>query len=67
MFGGFKSGDLKVISMLLGQQSGFTKFPCFLCEWNSKAWDQHWIRKIWPPRINLTPGQMNIQRPNLVE
>ncbi|GFW51247.1 uncharacterized protein TNCV_3595291 [Trichonephila clavipes] len=24
-------GDLKVISMLLGQQSGYTKFPCFLC------------------------------------
>ena len=25
-------GDLKVISMLLGQQIGYTKFPCFLCE-----------------------------------
>ncbi|GFS62727.1 uncharacterized protein TNCV_3201771 [Trichonephila clavipes] len=29
-------GDLKVISMLLGQQSGYTKFPCFLCEWDSR-------------------------------
>lgn len=24
-------GDLKVICMLLGQQSGSTKFPCFMC------------------------------------
>jgi len=53
--------------MLLRQQSGVTKFPCFLCEWNSMARDQHWMRKTWPPRINLTPGQMNIQWPNLVE
>ncbi|GFY30725.1 uncharacterized protein TNCV_3118851 [Trichonephila clavipes] len=29
-------GDLKVISMLLGQQSGYTKFSCFLCEWDSR-------------------------------
>ncbi|GFV32392.1 uncharacterized protein TNCV_1676781 [Trichonephila clavipes] len=29
-------GDLKVIFMLLGQQSGYTKFPCFLCEWDSR-------------------------------
>jgi len=27
-------GDLKVICMLLQQQSGYTKFPCFLCEWD---------------------------------
>jgi len=26
-------GDLKVISMLLGQQKGFAKFPCFICDW----------------------------------
>ena len=25
-------GDLKATSMILGQQSGFIKFPCFLCE-----------------------------------
>lgn len=24
--------DLKVVTILLGQQSGFTKYPCFLCE-----------------------------------
>ena len=24
-------GDLKIACMLLGQQAGYTKFPCFLC------------------------------------
>lgn len=32
-------GDLKVLCMLLSQQGGFTKFPCFLCEWDSRAID----------------------------
>jgi hypothetical protein len=30
-------GDLKVICMWLGQQPGYTKFPCFLCEWDGRA------------------------------
>ncbi|GFX53684.1 uncharacterized protein TNCV_1596301 [Trichonephila clavipes] len=30
-------GDLKVIFMLPGQQSGYTHFPCFLCEWVSRG------------------------------
>ena len=38
-------GDLKIICMLLGQQSGLTKFPCFLCEWDSRARDLHWSQK----------------------
>ena len=25
-------GDLKIACMLLGQQAGYTKFPCFMCE-----------------------------------
>ena len=28
-------GDLRVLSMLLGQQGGYTKYPCFLCLWDS--------------------------------
>lgn len=32
-------GDLKVISMLLGQQGGYTKYPCFLCEWDEPQAD----------------------------
>lgn len=60
-------GDLKVTCMLLGQQGGFTKFPCFLCEWDSRARDQHWCRKNWPVRESLKPGEKNILRKNLVD
>lgn len=60
-------GDLKIISMLLGQQSGFTKYPCFLCEWDSRARNLHYIQKEWPLRERLVPGQKNVQRDALVD
>jgi len=60
-------GDLKVISMLLGQQSGYTKFPCFLCEWDSRAREQHYVRKVWPSRNTLQPGIKNIERESLID
>ena len=28
--------DLEMVNFLLGQQSGFTKYPCFLCMWDSR-------------------------------
>ena len=30
-------GDLKTLRMLLGQQGGYTKYPCFPCLWDSRA------------------------------
>jgi len=42
-------GDLKIISMILGQQAGYTKYPCFLCKWDS-AHEKHWKVKNWPKR-----------------
>ena len=33
--------DFKIIIFLLGQQGGYTKYPCYLCYWNSCATDQH--------------------------
>lgn len=29
-------GDLNVIGILKGMQQGYTKFYCFLCEWDSR-------------------------------
>ena len=29
--------DLKVVSLLVGLQVGYTKYCCFLCEWDSRA------------------------------
>jgi hypothetical protein len=38
-------GDLKVLVMLAGQQAGYTKYPCFMCERDSRARIQHWEQK----------------------
>ena len=52
--------DLKMVNFLLGQQKGFTKFPCYLCMWDSRARNQHWIQKEWPICKTLTVGMQNI-------
>jgi len=36
---------LKTVCFLLGQQLGYTKYPCFLCLWDSRAKSEHWERK----------------------
>jgi hypothetical protein len=59
-------GDFKILTTLLGQQGGHTKFPCFLCEWDSRARDEHWIRKDWPQRESLTVGTKNVVNVPLV-
>ncbi|GBP67189.1 hypothetical protein EVAR_42068_1 [Eumeta japonica] len=43
-------GDLKVIGMLVGLQGGYTKYCCFLCLWDSRAKQHHYVRKEWPVR-----------------
>ena len=45
-------GDLKAISMLLGQGKN-TKYPCFLCELDSRDRAKHWTKKVWPKRTSL--------------
>ena len=50
------SGDLKVVALVMSLQLGYTKYSCFLCEWNSRAKDLHCIKKDWPLRQSLTPG-----------
>lgn len=52
--------ELKVIALLLGLQLGFTKFCCFLCEWDSRDNKSHYVRKSWPKRESLIPGQKNV-------
>jgi len=60
-------GDLKIISMLLGQQFGFTKYPCYLCLWDSRARHQHYKVRDWPTRTSLTPGSLNVIHESLVD
>ncbi len=59
--------DLKVVAILTGLQTGYTKFCCFLCEWDSRAKDQHYVRKDWPLRVNDIPGCKNIAFDALVD
>ncbi|XP_025161583.1 uncharacterized protein LOC112590099 [Harpegnathos saltator] len=59
-------GDLKVIGLLIEMQSGFTKFCCFLCLWDSRAIDHHYVKKDWPSRSNYEPGKQNVSSAPLV-
>lgn len=37
-------GDFKILSMILGQQSGFIKHLCFLYLWDSRNWKNHYVQ-----------------------
>lgn len=63
----FIYSDLKIMSMILGQQSEYTKYSCFLCMWDSRYRSKHWTRKVWPVRKELIPGSLNVIRPLLVQ
>jgi len=52
--------DLKVVAILTGLQGGYTKFCCFLCEWDSRAKEKHYVVKNWPRRDSLKPGTKNV-------
>ena len=56
-----------MVNFLLGQQRGYTKYPCFLCYCDSKANEEHWVRKEWPPRNTIKPGEKNIVNNPLVD
>ena len=59
-------GDLKVISILLGQQGGYTKYPCFLCLWDSRDDAHHYVKTEWPARTEFVPGKHNVKAVPLV-
>lgn len=63
----FICGDLKMTTILLGQQSGYTKNPCYICLWDSRAREEHWNKKSWPLRKSLKPGSFNVLQKPLVE
>ncbi|UYV76216.1 hypothetical protein LAZ67_13003055 [Cordylochernes scorpioides] len=54
--------------LLRGLQFGYTKFCCFLCEWDSRDRERHCIKKkSWPNRENFTLGHKNIVNPPLID
>jgi len=58
--------DLKVVALLMGLQLGYTKYCCFLCEWDSRDRKSHYVRKDWPMRLDYVTGQKNVNANNLV-
>lgn len=59
--------DLKVVALLMGLQLGYTKYCCFLCEWDSRAKTLHYVERDWPQRKSLKVGEKNVQHPALAE
>ena len=60
-------GDIKILCVLLGQQGGYTKYPCFLCLWDSRAKTKHSEQEQWPERKKLTAGEKIILNQALVD
>ena len=59
--------DLKVVAVLTGLQTGYTKYCCFLCQWDSRKRDEHYIRREWPARYEFEPGSKNVINHPLVK
>ena len=51
--------DLKMISIVLRLQVGYTKHPSFLCLWSSRADDRYYTQISWLSRTSFTPGLKN--------
>ncbi|GBM04160.1 hypothetical protein AVEN_115532-1 [Araneus ventricosus] len=58
--------DLKVIAVLVGLHASYTKFCCFLFQWDSRDRKKHYIKKVWPKRQFLIPGVKNEENEPLV-
>lgn len=59
-------GDLKVIALVTGLQSGYTKHCCFICLWDSRYRGGQYARKQWPQRNDRRVGTQNIANVPLV-
>ena len=60
-------GDFKVIAILLALQPGYIQYCCFLCEWDSCARHEHYLKKEWPKRSTLKASTKNVKYTPLVE
>ena len=51
----------------MGLQGGFTKFPCFLCLWDSRNTSLHYKVKNWPLRSSYDVGIHDVKLAPLVD
>ena len=55
-----------MVNFLIGQQGGYTKYPCFICSWDSRVTDQHWSKKVCPIHEQLVHADKNFVNEPLV-
>jgi hypothetical protein len=60
-------GDLTVMGLFLGIQSGYIMFCCFLRELDSRAKDKHNKIKDWPMRETSVPRDKFVRHQLLVD
>ena len=53
--------------LMLGLQGGYRKYCCFLCEWNSRCRESHYVKKFWPQQNSWELEKKNVQHPPLVD
>lgn len=58
--------DIKVINILVGLQSGYTRNMCYLCLWNTRYKGDQYESKNWPSRQEYVNGKNNVIRTPLV-
>ena len=60
-------GDFRMVAFLVGLQGGFTKFPYYFCQWDSRYTTAHYHRRIWPKRTEYSVGYSNIKWNPLID
>ena len=60
-------GDFKMVAFLIGLQGDFTKFPCFLCRWDSQNTSLHYKVKNCLLRSSYDVGIHNVKLAPLVD
>jgi len=55
-----------MVNFLLGLQSGYIKYPCFICLWDSRARQDHWTNFTLPIKEGMVLSKMNVIHPPLV-
>jgi hypothetical protein len=59
--------DDLVIAILMGLQKVYTKYCCFLCEWESHVKRLHYSSENWPLHKSHTPGTKNVAHQPLID
>lgn len=60
-------GDFKMLGFLMGMQGGYTKFPCYLCLWDSRDDNAHYHQEYWPERTEFLMGKHNVKWEQLID